>query len=34
MIGNSPGGSPHENRQPFVVVNYIMATVGVYPSQP
>ena len=34
VIALSAGGSPHENRQPFLVVNYIMATEGIYPSQP
>jgi microcystin-dependent protein len=33
-IGPFPGGSqPHENRQPFQVINYIIALVGIYPSQ-
>ena len=33
-IGNGSGGSlPHENRQPFVTVNYIIALFGLYPSQ-
>lgn len=27
------GGQPHENRQQFVVLNYIIAWAGVYPSQ-
>jgi microcystin-dependent protein len=31
--GSSGGNQPHENRQPFVVVNYIIATTGVFPSQ-
>lgn len=26
------GGQPHENRQPFLALNYIIALVGVYPS--
>jgi microcystin-dependent protein len=24
---------PHENRQPFLAVNYIIALAGVFPSQ-
>ena len=27
------GGQPHENRQPFLVLNYIIAWAGIYPSQ-
>lgn len=27
------GGQPHENRQPYVVLNYIIAWAGIYPSQ-
>jgi microcystin-dependent protein len=27
-------GAVHENRQPFLVVNYIIALVGIYPSRP
>lgn len=27
------GGQPHENRQPFVVLNYIIAWAGIFPSQ-
>jgi microcystin-dependent protein len=26
-------GAAHENRQPFIAINYIIATAGVYPSQ-
>ncbi len=33
-IGAAPGGSqPHENRQPFQVINYIIAFAGIFPSQ-
>lgn len=33
-IGPSPGGSqPHENRQPYLAVNFIIALTGLYPSQ-
>ncbi|WP_241771152.1 phage tail protein [Acidisphaera rubrifaciens] len=31
--GATGGGQPHDNMQPFVVLNYIIALVGVYPSQ-
>jgi microcystin-dependent protein len=27
------GGAPHENRQPYLVLNYIIALVGVFPSR-
>lgn len=30
----SGGSQPHENRQPFVVMNYIIAVTGIFPSQP
>ena len=32
-IGSTGGSQPHENRQPFNTVNYIISTVGVFPSQ-
>jgi microcystin-dependent protein len=32
-IGQAGQGLPHENRQPFVTVNYIIAAFGIYPSQ-
>jgi microcystin-dependent protein len=32
-IGSSGGGQAHENRQPFLVLNYIIALVGLYPSR-
>jgi microcystin-dependent protein len=32
-IGASGGSQPHENRQPYNTVNYIISTVGVFPSQ-
>jgi microcystin-dependent protein len=28
------GGQPHENRQPYLVMNYIIALVGVFPTRP
>jgi microcystin-dependent protein len=27
------GGQPHENRQPYLVLNYIIALQGIYPSR-
>lgn len=30
MAGNS---QPHENRQPFLVINWVIALVGIFPSQ-
>lgn len=32
-IGFSGGSQPHENRPPFLAVNFIIALFGVYPSQ-
>ena len=32
-IGTSAGGLPHENRQPFLTINYIICAYGVFPSQ-
>ncbi len=32
-IGLTGGNVPHENRQPFLTVNYIIATEGIFPSQ-
>jgi microcystin-dependent protein len=32
-IGRAGSSQPHENRQPFNTVNYIISTVGVFPSQ-
>jgi microcystin-dependent protein len=32
-IGPAGSSLPHENRQPFNTVNYIIATVGIFPSQ-
>jgi microcystin-dependent protein len=32
-IGQTGGSQSHENRQPFNTVNYIISTVGVFPSQ-
>jgi microcystin-dependent protein len=30
----SGGGQPHNNMQPFLVLNYIIAVVGIFPSRP
>ena len=32
-ITNVGGSQPHENRQPFLVLNFIIALVGIFPSQ-
>ena len=32
-IGNSTGGIPHENRQPYLTINYIISLFGTYPTQ-
>lgn len=32
-IGNAGGSQPHENRQPFLVMNYCVALVGIFPTQ-
>ena len=32
-IGNTGGGVPHDNMQPFQVVNFIIALFGIFPSQ-
>ncbi|GAA2448479.1 phage tail protein [Agromyces soli] len=33
-ISNAGQTAPHENRPPFLVVNYIIALSGIYPSRP
>ena len=33
MIQNTGGTKQHDNRQPYLVVNYIIALVGLYPSR-
>lgn len=33
VISNVGGGQPHENRQPFLVLNICIALQGIYPSQ-
>jgi microcystin-dependent protein len=32
-ITNVGGGQPHENRQPFLVLNWCIALVGIFPSR-
>jgi len=32
-IANAGGGSPHTNVQPYLVINYIIALVGLFPSR-
>jgi microcystin-dependent protein len=32
-VTNVGGSQPHENRQPFLVLNFIIALVGIFPSQ-
>jgi len=32
-IAASGGGQPHENRQPYLTVNFIIALQGIFPSQ-
>jgi microcystin-dependent protein len=32
-IGQSGGSQPHENRMPFLAMNYIISLFGVFPSQ-
>jgi microcystin-dependent protein len=33
MLGKSGGGQAHENRQPYLSLNYIIALEGIFPSQ-
>ena len=33
MIGIAGGSQPHENRQPFLVLNWCIALVGIFPSR-
>jgi microcystin-dependent protein len=34
MIGPAGGGAAHENRQPYIVMNYCICTYGEYPVPP
>jgi microcystin-dependent protein len=34
MLAQSGGGQMHENRQPYLVLNYVIALQGVFPSRP
>ncbi len=33
-VGRTGGGAGHENRQPYLVLNYCIATTGIFPSRP
>jgi len=33
MLGKTGGGQAHENRQPFLSLNYVIALTGIFPSQ-
>ena len=33
MIQNSGGNQPHENRQPYLAMNYCIALEGIFPSR-
>jgi microcystin-dependent protein len=33
MLGKTGGGQAHENRQPYLSLNYIIALAGIFPSQ-
>jgi microcystin-dependent protein len=33
VVGTAGGSQPHENRQPFLCVNYIIALEGIFPSR-
>jgi microcystin-dependent protein len=32
-IGNAGGSQPHENRQPYLVMNWLISTGGIFPSR-
>jgi microcystin-dependent protein len=34
LIDPAGGNQPHENRQPYIAVNYIIALAGVFPQRP
>ena len=33
VIGPVGGNQPHENRQPFLTINFVISLIGIYPSQ-
>jgi microcystin-dependent protein len=33
MVGRTGGGEGHENRQPFLALNYVIALQGIFPAQ-
>jgi microcystin-dependent protein len=33
VVGSAGGSQPHENRQPFLAINYIISLFGLFPSQ-
>jgi microcystin-dependent protein len=33
MVSNTGGSQPHENRQPYLVLNFCIALQGIFPSQ-
>jgi len=33
IVSNSGGSQPHENMQPWLCINYIIATTGIYPTR-
>lgn len=33
MVGNNGGNQSHENRQPYLAINYIIALQGIFPSR-
>lgn len=34
VMGATGGGQPHNNMQPFLAINFIIALTGIYPSRP
>jgi len=32
-LGSTGAGQPHENRQPYLVLNFVIALVGIYPTR-
>ena len=33
MVSSVGGSQPHENRQPFLVLNFVIALIGIFPSR-